>query len=318
MKLKITLAIIMVLVVVSFQSLSFAQTDSNISNLEKYLPTEEELEKITYRPIWEYVDKNTNFDENSGVIDSVSVLLRDITRFYEPIHYKFKVPTVMIEITEYQDKIKLNQHWNESKNITIQEMVTKSYLKGSPNEFTDCFFNYSNDGAVTVCIFENVIIQSTISDKYSEHYSYNTKEIQLDEYEITTRITGDIIQFISDEKKIENEDKLYKILQNKKLNNEKNNEDVKSSNMENADRFGVQKISCIKDEFGLITISGQYNNDGVKKDKVSLVVSFLDRKGTILGESVANLFDIKEFENKRFIGNTLSNDMFYTCMIEIQ
>jgi len=318
MKLKITLAIILVLVVVSFQSISFAETDSNASNLETYLPAEEELEEITYRPIWEYVDKNTNFDENSGVIDSVSVLLRDITRFYEPIHYKFKVPTIMIEITEYQDKIKLNQHWNESKNITIQEMVTKSYLKGSPNEFTDCFFNYSNEGAVTVCIFENIIIQSTISDKYGEHYSYNTKEIQLDEYEITTKITGDIIQAISDEKKIENEDKLYKILQNKKLNNEKNNEDVKSSNMENADRFGVQKFSCIKDEFGLITISGQYNNDGIKKDKVSLIVSFLDREGIILGESVANLLNIKEFENKRFIGNTLSNDMFYTCMIEIQ
>ena len=317
MKLKITLAIILVLVVVSFQSISFAETDSNVSNLETYLPAEEELEEITYRPIWEYVDKNTNFDENSGVIDSVSVLLRDITRFYEPIHYKFKVPTIMIEITEYQDKIKLNQHWNESKNITIQEMVTKSYLKGSPNEFTDCFFNYSNEGAVTVCIFENIIVQSTISDKYSEHHIYNSEEIQLDEYEITTRITGDIIQAISDEKKIENEDELYKILQNKKPNNEKNNE-VKSSNIENADKFGVQKFSCIKDEFGLITISGQYNNDGIRKDKVSLVISFLDRKGTILGESIANLFDIKEFENKHFIGNTLANDMFYTCMIEIK
>jgi hypothetical protein len=317
MKLKITLAIILVLIVVSFQSISFAETDSNVSNLEKYLPTEKELEEITYRPIWNYIDKNTNFDENSGVIDSVSVLLRDITRFYEPIHYKFKVPTVMIEITEYQDKIKLNQHWNESRNITIQEMATKSYLKGSPNEFTDCFFNYSNDGAVTVCIFENIIIKSTISDKYGEHYIYNTKEIRLDEYETTTRIMGDIIQSISDEKKIENEDKLYKILQNKKSNNEKNN-DLKSSNMENADKFGVQKFSCIKDEFGLITISGQYNNDGIKKDKVSVIVSFLDRKGIILGESIANLFDIKEFENKRFIGNTLSNDMFYTCMIEIQ
>ena len=313
---KITLAIILVLVV-SFQSLSFAQADSNVSNLEKYLPTEEEIREITPRPIWGYIDKNTDFDENSGVIDSVSVLLRDITRFYEPIHYKFKVPTVMIEITEYQDKIKLNQHWNESKNITIQEMVTKSYLKGSPNEFTDCFFNYSNEGAVTVCIFENIIVQSTISDKYSEHHIYNSEEIQLDEYEITTRITGDIIQAISDEKEIENEDELYKILQNKKPNNEKNNE-VKSSNIENADKFGVQKFSCIKDEFGLITISGQYNNDGIRKDKVSLVISFLDRKGTILGESIANLFDIKEFENKHFIGNTLANDMFYTCMIEIK
>ncbi len=314
---KITLAIILVLVVVSFQSISFAETDSNVSNLVKYLPTEEEIREITPRPIWGYIDKNTDFDENSGVIDSVSVLLRDITRFYEPIHYKFKVPTVMIEITEYQDKIKLNQHWNESKNITIQEMLTKSYLKGSPNEFTDCFFNYSNDGAVTICVFDNIIIQSTISDKYSEHYNYNKKEIQLDEYEITTRITGEIIQAISDGKKIENEDKLYKILQYKKPSNEKNN-DVKSSYMENVDKFGVQKFSCIKDEFGLITISGQFNNDGIKKDKESLVVSFLDRKGTILGESIVNLFDIKEFENKRFIGNTLANDMFYTCTIEIK
>jgi hypothetical protein len=88
--------------------------------------------------------------------------------------------------------------------------------------------------------------------------------------------------------------------------------------MENVDKFGVQKFSCIKDEFGLITISGQYNNNGIKKDEVSLIVSFLDRKGTILGESIANLLDIKEFENKRFIGNTLANDMFYTCTIEIK
>jgi len=315
--LKITLAIILVLVIVSFQSISFAETDSNVSNLEKYLPTEDEIEEITYRPIWKYIDKNTDFDENSGVIDSVSVFLRDITRFYDPFDYKFKVPTIMMEITEYQDKIKLNQHWDETKNITIQEMISKSYLEGSPNEFTDCFFNYSNEGAVTVCIFENIIVQSTISDKYSEHHIYNSEEIQLDEYEITTRITGDIIQAISDEKEIENEDELYKILQNKKPNNEKNNE-VKSSNIENADKFGVQKFSCIKDEFGLITISGQYNNDGIRKDKVSLVISFLDRKGTILGESIANLFDIKEFENKHFIGNTLANDMFYTCMIEIK
>ena len=38
--------------------------------------------------------------------------------------------------------------------------------------------------------------------------------------------------------------------------------------MEKDKKYGIQNFSCIKDEFGLVTISGQFNNNGIKKDKV--------------------------------------------------
>ena len=41
-------------------------------------------------------------------------------------------------------------------------------------------------------------------------------------------------------------------------------------------KYGIQKFSCIKDEFGLITISGQFNNNQIKKDKVSFEIAFFD------------------------------------------
>lgn len=312
------LFILLILCTTSFHGFSFAEIQTP-SNLEKLLPSEEKLEMITNGNVWNYVHKNTDFGQDSGIKDSISALLRDITRIYEPIHYKFKVPTIMIDITEYEDKIKLNQHWDETKSIPISDMMKQSYLVGSPNDSTECFFDYSNNGALTVCVFEDMLIQSIIFDKYNEHYSYDEKEIQLDKYEMSSSVMSEIIQNISDKKNIKNENNLYKVLKNKKLdNNTQNNKTSRSIDIENADRFGVQNVSCTQDEFGLVTISGQYNNDEIQKEQVSLVVSFLDRDSKNLGESIANLYDIKEFENKRFMGNTLWDETFFTCIIKVK
>jgi len=312
------LFVLLILFATSFQGVSFAEIETQTS-LEKLLPSEEKLEIITNGNVWNYVHKNTEFDHDSGIKDSISALLRDITRIYEPIHYKFKVPTIMIEITEYEDKIKLNRHWNGTKNIPISDMVKQSYLIGSPNDSTECFFDYSSNGALTVCIFENILIQSTIFDKYNEHFTYDEKEIQLDKYEMSSSIMSEIIQNISDKKNIENEKDLYKVFQNKKLdNNTQNNKTIKVTDTENTDKFGVQNISCTQDEFGLISISGQYNNDEIQKEQVSLVVSFLDRNEENIGKSIADLYNIKKFENKRFMGNTLWDETFFTCIIKIK
>ena len=98
------LFILLILCTTSFHGFSFAEIQTP-SNLEKLLPSEEKLEMITNGNVWNYVHKNTDFGQDSGIKDSISALLRDITRIYEPIHYKFKVPTIMIDITEYEDII---------------------------------------------------------------------------------------------------------------------------------------------------------------------------------------------------------------------
>ncbi|MBT4551077.1 MAG: hypothetical protein HOC38_05205, partial [Nitrosopumilus sp.] len=54
------------------------------SKLIKLLPTENKLEEITHRTIWKYVDKQSTLDEEIG-IETVTALLRDISRVYDPI-----------------------------------------------------------------------------------------------------------------------------------------------------------------------------------------------------------------------------------------
>ena len=68
-----------------------------LSKLKKVLPTEEQLEKITHRTIWKFIDKQSNFDEEVG-IETMTALLRDITRVYDPIVNKYRVATIQIEI----------------------------------------------------------------------------------------------------------------------------------------------------------------------------------------------------------------------------
>lgn len=291
---------------------SFAENELQ-TDLKKLLPSEEELEVITNGKVWEYVQNNSGFDEKLGIKYSISALLRDITRIYEPINYKFKVPTIMIKITEYSNKDKLKEYWNESKNNTIEELLSKSYLVGSPNDSTDCFFNYTKQGAMTVCVHNNILIQSTIFDKYNEHYKYDSKEIQLDQYEMTAKIMDKILQNLHYDGNIKLFESLQKVNQNEKIRNKSVTE---QQDLEKENKFGIQNVSCIQDEFGLITISGQYNNNEIKKDKVNLVISFLDREGNDLVKSSINLNNIKEFENKRFIGNTFWDYSFFTCSIK--
>jgi len=55
-----------------------------LGKLKKILPTEERLEEITLRMIWNYVDKQSTIDEEHN-IESIQGLLRDVGRVYDPV-----------------------------------------------------------------------------------------------------------------------------------------------------------------------------------------------------------------------------------------
>jgi hypothetical protein len=308
------------------------------SKLKKILPTEEKLEEITFRTIWKYIDKQSNLDEEIG-IETMSALLRDITRVYDPIVNKYKVATIQIEIIKYEDQYELESYWEETTISSLEKMFDNAYLVGSPNKNIDCMFNYSSKGAVTLCKTDEYIVQSIIFDEYQEHFSYNklkmgSKKLQLNQDEMTTRIVEVILKKID-----QNMDyHLYKILESnieikekeqRKINSQKNIIEREKENklleeqkrnkqlgIEKDKKYGVQNFSCIKDEFGLITISGQFNNNQIKKDKVVLNILFLDYEQNIIFKNTANLLEINEFETKRFLGNAKINKSFTTCTIK--
>jgi hypothetical protein len=313
-----------------------------LSKLKKILPTEEQLEKITHRTIWKFIDKQSNFDEEVG-IETMTALLRDITRVYDPIVNKYRVATIQIEIIKYDDIYELEYYWDEISTNSLEKIFDNGYLVGSPNEDIDCMFNHSEEGAMTLCKSNEYIIQSTIYDKYQEHFSYNklkigSEKLELTQDEMTTRIVDIILKNI--DSSINEETHLYKMLESNReikesklkenqVMDKKNREEFKNNNLkveqnrnkllgiERDKKYGIQNFSCIKDEFGLITISGQFNNNQIKKDKVVLEILFLDYEQNIIFKNSANLLDIDKFETKRFLGNTKIDESYSTCTVKV-
>jgi len=286
------------------------------------------------------VDKESNLDEEVG-IETITAILRDITRVYDPIVNKYKVPTILIEIIKYDDIYELEYYWEEVSSSSIENIFDNAYLVGSPSENIDCMFNFSAEGAVTLCITDEYVVQSIIYDKYQEHFAYNKlkigpKKIQINQDEITINIVQDILKNIEKKKDIESNYQLFKILESNKeirdkeidakenskttvqennIRNEQNKN--KSLGIEKGKKYGIQNFSCIKDEFGLVTISGQFNNNKIKKDKVVVEILFLNNNQDVILKNTANLLDIDEFETKRFLGNTKIDQSFLTCTIQL-
>ena len=314
--------IFLALILFSFEQITFGEIEKETVKLKKILPTEEKLEEITHSTIWKYIDKQVSSNEELGITQSIQVLLRDVSRIYDPIINKYKIPTIQIEIIEYQDDKKLTDYLNSTKNINLEKIYENSYLQGSPTKNSKCVFDYFEEGAITICKTNEYVIQSTIFDKYQEHFGYDQKELQLKQEEITTRIVEEILKTIDKKNGIDNDYELYEILESTTRNNEKEGfgrentgKQNKITDMEKDKKYGIQKFSCVKDEFGLITISGQFNNNEIKKDKITLEILFLDNDQNVIVKNTTNLLDIDEFETKRFLGNTKTDKTYSICTI---
>ena len=310
------------------------EVKKKLGKLKKLLPTEEELDEITLGTVWRYLDKQSqkNEEENIEVIQGV---VRDIGRVYDPVVNKFKVATIQIEIIKFEDFNNLKNYWFNEKNSSLANLYDNAYLVGKPNEHTECLFNYSNNGAITICKTDEFVIQSIIFDKYQEHYMYSKpqtgfKKLELNQDEMTTRIVEKILEKIQKNVEITSNGNLYKILEsNREIKEREYNKELDEQNkflveknkelgIEKGKKYGIQNFSCLKDEFGLIMISGQYNNNQIKKDKVVMEILFLDYDNEVIFKNKANLLEINKFETKRFLGNLKIDENFSTCTIQIK
>ena len=310
------------------------EVKKKLGKLKKLLPTEEELDEITLGTVWRYVDKQSQKNEEEN-IEVIQGLVRDIGRVYDPVVNKFKVATIQIEIIKFEDFNNLKNYWFNEKNSSLANLYDNAYLVGKPNEYTECLFNYSNNGAITICKTDEFVIQSIIFDKYQEHYMYSKlqtgfKKLELNQDEMTTRIVEKILEKIQKNVEITSNGNLYKILEsNREIKEREYNKEIDERNkflveknkelgIEKDKKYGIQNFSCLKDEFGLIMISGQYNNNQIKKDKVVMEILFLDYDNEVIFKNKANLLEINKFETKRFLGNLKIDENFSTCTIQIK
>jgi hypothetical protein len=158
------------------------------------------------------------------------------------------------------------------------------------------------------------------------------KKLELNQDEMTTRIVDIILKKIQKNMELTSNGNLYKILEsNREIKEREYSKEIDGQNkflveknknkqlgIEKDKKYGIQNLSCLKDEFGLITISGQYNNNQIKKDKVVIEILFLDYDNEVIFKNEANLLQIDKFETKRFLGNLKIDENFSTCTVQIK
>ena len=293
----------------------FSDKETLDSSLERFLLTEKEILGITKVTKWRILATEYEFEEKEGIVDSVKIIFTDITRVYEPIFYKFKVPSISMQISEFNDENDLRNYWNSFDGLDKQKIFDSAHLTGNPGKNSECLFNYSSEGAVTSCTIDNMVVQVIIYDQHNEHYDYNSENLILDDTEPTSRFAGEILKKISNNKNQGINSQLYKVLQN---NYDGLSMTPKSIEPEKSITQGIGYFSCSNDDFGLVTVSGQYNNDNNKRDQVNLVISFFDNEKNMIGKSSTSFYDLKEFESKRFVGHSKLDKNFRTCQISIE
>ena len=104
----------------------FSNDETFQSSLEKYLLNDKEVQNITKETKWRTFSTEYEFEEKEGVVDSVKIVFNDITRVYEPIFYKFKVPTLVLQISEFNNQHDLENYWNSFENRDKQKIFDSS------------------------------------------------------------------------------------------------------------------------------------------------------------------------------------------------
>jgi len=231
----------------------------------------------------------------------------------------------MVQILEFGSKVGMESYWNTlGKDKT--SIFESAHLVGKPHENSECLFSYSSQGAITACSYDNMIIQAVIFDPHNEHYLYSLNDLKLERTELTSRFVGEMLEKISNYKKTNSDSNLHKILNQDKTNYDLDpheNSLLQSSNKqhstdpERTKDLGIEDFSCIRDDFGIVTISGVYNNGDIRKEVVNLQVTFLDSTDNLIGTTSASLYDLQEFESKRFLGHSKWNEPFTSCKIKV-
>lgn len=334
------------------------QSPKNATLLEDFLPTESEIDLITKVTKWRFVTVEHGFDKTEGVADSMRILMRDINRVYDPVLNKYKIPTVSMQITRLSEQISTDAYWKGYANLTSDEILDSAHMTGRVLDDTVCFFNHSDDGAITACIYEDMIIQVVIFDAYSEHYFYGSPDIDIDETEPTTRIMDEIIRKINamTGRDAHLADKLRHALQNNShadsthgkiptiggldvsgtaapsnltgsdvLPDAKNatdallqganvlSRDQNATDPEKLATEGVDELACIRDDFGIVTVTGRYVNGGTPSNQTDVEIIFTDWQQNVIGRTSISFVGVLEFETREFLGHAKWDGNFAEC-----
>ncbi|ABK76696.1 hypothetical protein CENSYa_0047 [Cenarchaeum symbiosum A] len=254
--------------------------------------TQEEVDAAMGHKFWLVAwSGNGTLHDSQEVDDSSGIILRDKTRIFEPIYYKYKIPTVIVDAYKFHNSTGANSFWSTSSGEPVFGLMP---FRGSSAQTGDCFFASNIEGAVTSCRMDDIIVRAAIHDKYHEHYTY-TENMTISADEPTVIMANEMISRISGEQV-----KVHEVIRPARV------ESLQPSPADDSAAAGrpgqgvvplgedqldssppnhTLEYSCGRDDFGLVTLDGLYINDDTFRGSVPLTVILYDGETALLSDT---------------------------------
>ncbi len=320
--------------------------------LEEFFPTQNEIAEISPKvppPIWEYLVTSDALRLVNMDFVSVQKILEDKTRLYDPIYGKYDVPFTMIQIYQFPSNEMAKEFIEEqiwTKNVLVEGTVSEdelayndykyvrifenSDMNGTSHTTGDCLYNLTQNSTDMMldethflqCVLNEKIIQIYVSEDYStvdESFSFELMDIIL--------------------KKINNTSEIQTVKNVLTLNNLAVPQSASSpapsspapsspapssqSPNHNTDpeisgtTVGIHDFVCMKDDFGTITMNGNYVNGENSFEQVKINISIESYDGTILAYGSDYVFQVNPFEIRTIDGYVFVDKPFHKCNANI-
>ncbi len=286
-----------------------------------YFPTDDE--KNSFEPFtWKYFEDYSRgifqyrAQESMSIQTSVGKILYDISRPYDPIYNENQVPYILMELYQYESNEDAKSFVDEHPRI-YNAFFDQSDMSGTSDLTGDCMYNNQKNVVeasmdeihMIICIYEDLALLITVYEDYPN---------------VNSSLVFNIADIMFEKIHNGNESpKLHKILKQNSFevqpesktesSQEQNNPSPQNDSELSGAKLGIQNFTCIKDDFGMIEINGEFANSEKFFERIVFSIVLKSYDGTKLAQGDSEILDIEPFEIRKFDGYVELNEPFYEC-----
>ena len=292
------------------------------TEFEHYILTQDDLRGLFDR-YWKIINVDTDLSDTEFL--SSTIIIRDGEREFDPVYKKNKIPAITVEIYQFEFGSDQEDFWFvDEYEQSISDLAS---ISGFSETTGDCFFENSIEGGMSGCSYENIIIQVTTFDLYEKHLRTIKKDVRL-ESEPTLKVLNKVIEKINDFKGRDHGVDVVNVLLDKIDRNQIVGKDLKqdkefkeidtNTDPEDSLRDGINYFSCKKDDFGVVSIAGEFANGVGFVDGAKITISLTDGNDDIIISDSNNFDQIEKYDTRKFVAYVKTNERFNDCNVEIK
>ena len=296
-----------------------------MTSFEKnYILTEDDVKEV-FDSRWEIIMTENMLNNTDTDMRSSKIILKDTTQFFDPIMNKLKLSSITVEVYQFDYEYEQEEFWYmEEYDKTIFDIALKS---GFSETTGSCFFENSKQGGMSGCSYDDIIIQATIFDPYTQHYRYKSAHYNQNDANLnkapTLKIVNKILEKINDSKNREYNSNLVDVLRDGQTSNNPISQ-VSASQMidnsidpETALKAGINHFTCKKNDFGIVSIAGEFVNGVGFINNAKITIGITDQNENVITTDSNNFHNVEKYDTRKFVAYIKTDEKFYDCTVEI-